>query len=65
MSKRKVLPYHATALVDDAIMENTEAVKILETLVRTPTTTEERYRLIGLALSKVHRAIDKLKEIER
>lgn len=66
MAKRKPLPYHASAAVDTARMELADATRLLVSLMTgEPTTTEERYRRLGLAIDRLHRANAALKEVRQ
>lgn len=65
MSKRKPLPYHAGHAIDDAIIENGQALKALETIINGANSREELYRLIAKAVSHIGRSTDELKSIQR
>jgi DNA-directed RNA polymerase specialized sigma24 family protein len=66
MAKRKPLPYHAAEKVDQAQMELSDVARLLLSLMTgEQTTPEERYRRLGLAIDRVHRASRALGEIRK
>ena len=64
MSKRRPVGYAAGALIDAALMANSQALRALRPLMDgREKTTEERYRLIGLAIHEIHESSAALREI--
>jgi hypothetical protein len=65
MAKRKPLPYHASQAIDEARMELSDATRLIVSLMdsRDPIDPMERYRRLGLAIDRLHRASAALKEI--
>lgn len=54
MTKRKPLPYAACALLDEALMDDAEALRAATVLLKSSVTVEERYRLLGVIVHGLH-----------
>jgi hypothetical protein len=63
MVRRRPLPYAASQLVDQALMENSDAIRALLPLVRGENVSpEERMRLLAEAIHRIHESTAALRE---
>lgn len=63
MAKRRPLPYAAQMLVDQALMENADAMRALLPLVRGEALSpEEKMRLVAEAVHRLHESTAALRE---
>jgi hypothetical protein len=63
MARRKPLPYAASQLVDEALMQNSDAVRALMPLINgKELSPEEHMRLLAKAIHHLHESTLALKE---